>query len=104
MRLRQAHVRLAQVLGADVAVGEAVTHWQVEGDGSPGAGVTLRLAPAGGGGGGAERQVAAAAVVMTPGPWIGQLVPELAVRSQFVCACICVFVCCVLVGCKSCGV
>ncbi|KAG2427831.1 hypothetical protein HXX76_012152 [Chlamydomonas incerta] len=76
-RIVQAHVRLAQELGADVAVGEAVTDWQVEGDGSPGAGVTLRLAPAAGGGG-AERVVAASSVVMTPGPWISQLVPELA--------------------------
>ncbi|KAG2452717.1 hypothetical protein HYH02_002949 [Chlamydomonas schloesseri] len=78
-RIVQTHVRLAQELGADVAVDEAVTCWQVEGDGSPGAGVSLRLAAGGGGGGGgSERHVSAGAVVMAPGPWISQLVPELA--------------------------
>ncbi|GFR52851.1 hypothetical protein Agub_g15480, partial [Astrephomene gubernaculifera] len=81
-RIVQAHVTLAQRLGAEVVVGETVTSWHTEGD-SNDSPVTLTTVPtsdvvageAGSGGGG--RTITAGAVVMAPGPWIGQLVPEL---------------------------
>ncbi|KXZ49778.1 hypothetical protein GPECTOR_19g229 [Gonium pectorale] len=79
-RIVQAHVALAQQLGAEVATGEAVTSWRAEGR-SAGAPVTLTTAAAAttsatvAASGG--RVVSAGAVVLSPGPWIGQMVPEL---------------------------
>ncbi|GLI59167.1 hypothetical protein VaNZ11_000995 [Volvox africanus] len=93
-RIVQAHVGLAQRMGAQVLTSTTVAAWRVEGTGANAA-VTFELTPTGATAVAASnsisysdttataiatavpRKVTAAAAVMTPGPWIGQLVPEL---------------------------
>ncbi|GIL65151.1 hypothetical protein Vafri_18951 [Volvox africanus] len=89
-RIVQAHVGLAQRMGAQVLTGTTVAAWRVEGTGADAA-VTFKLVPTDATAVAASkrmsysdatatavpRNVTAAAAVLTPGPWIGQLVPEL---------------------------
>ncbi|EFJ47708.1 hypothetical protein VOLCADRAFT_91743 [Volvox carteri f. nagariensis] len=104
-RRRKAHVSTAQRLGAEVLTWHSVASWRVEGSAED-APVTFQVEPTtttttaeaaaaatgssggssgahgsrtagGGGGGNSLKRFTAGAAVFTPGPWIGQLVPEL---------------------------